>query len=185
MSDRFAAVDPALRPWHARRTVRVLLVDEESRVLLLWDSDPGNGLRWWSTPGGGIETGESEVDAVVREITEETGLALPREAVLGPLARRHVTHGYSDVVVEQDEVFFAARVAGFEVDVSGHSEEERLTLLGHRWWTARELRATEEVVWPEDLPVLQALMDCPEHWPRHLPDAEESTVPAGPERRDR
>ncbi|MDP3893013.1 NUDIX hydrolase [Nocardioides sp.] len=185
MSDRFAPVDPAGRPRHTRRAVRVLLVDDQGRLLLFCDSDPGNGLRWWSTPGGGIETGESEVDAVVREVAEETGLALPADAVLGPIARRHVTHGYSDVVVEQDEVFFAARVSGFEVDVSGHTEEERLTLLAHRWWTPPDLAATDEVVWPEDLPLLRALIDRPEHWPRHLPDVEESTVPAGSAKRDR
>ena len=50
-----------------------------------------------------------------------------------------MVHGYTDVVVEQDEVFLGVTVAPFDVDVAGHTEEERLTMTEHRWWTRDEL----------------------------------------------
>ena len=52
-----------------RRAVRVLLLDEADRVLLVRFHD---GERsWWCTPGGGIEPGESAVEAARRELHEE------------------------------------------------------------------------------------------------------------------
>ena len=173
----FRPVDPARRPVRRRRTARVLVVDDNARMLLFSDSDPGlPGLRWWITPGGGVELGESDHDAAVREVAEETGLVLDPAALAGPLATRHVRHGYTDVVVEQDEVFFGVTVAPFDIDVSGHTAEERLTMTEHRWWTRDELATTTETVWPS------ILLDL---WDRmragaptvDLGTEEESTVP--------
>lgn len=148
----FHQVDPASRPVRHRRTARVLVVDDAGRMLLFRDSDPGlPGVRWWITPGGGVEPGEVDLDAAVREVGEETGLTVGTAQLCGPLARRHVVHGYTDVVVEQDEVFFGLTTAAFDVDVSGHTEEERLTMTEHRWWTRAELAESTETVWPESL----------------------------------
>jgi 8-oxo-dGTP pyrophosphatase MutT (NUDIX family) len=145
----FRVVDPAARPRRQRRTARVLVVDHTGRMLLFSDSDPGlPGRRWWITPGGGVEPGESDLEAAVRELREETGLVVEGRELVGPLARRRVVHGYTDVVVEQDEVFLGVRVAPFEIDVSGHTDEERLTMTEHRWWTREELATTTESVWP-------------------------------------
>ena len=102
----------------------------------------------------------------MREVGEETGLTVGPAALRGPLARRHVRHGYTDVVVEQDEVFFGVTVAPFEVDVSGHTEEERLTMTQHRWWTRDELAATSETVWPAVLLQLWDRMEAGEPCPR-------------------
>jgi 8-oxo-dGTP pyrophosphatase MutT (NUDIX family) len=173
----FRPVDPASRPVRRRRTARVLVVDDEGQMLLFSDSDPGiPGLRWWITPGGGAEPGESDHEAAVREVAEETGLAVDLEALVGPLARRRVRHGYTDVVVEQDEVFFGVTVAPFEIDVSGHTAEERLTMTEHRWWTREELATTTEMVWPATLLDLWDRMHAGEPM-LDLGAEEESTVP--------
>lgn len=37
------------------------------------------------------------------------------------------------------------------VDVSGHTELERLTLTGHRWWTAEALASSDELIYPVEL----------------------------------
>ena len=42
---------------------------------------PSAGL--WSVPGGRVEPGESEAEAVVREVAEETGLAVTAGPLLG------------------------------------------------------------------------------------------------------
>jgi len=145
----FVPVPPEERPRRTRSTVRVLLIDDRDRILLFADSDPGvPGARWWITPGGGIDPGESERVAAVRELEEETGLRVAEADLFGPTMRRTVVHGYSDVVIDQDDVFYACWVPAFEVSTAGHTEEELLTMAEHRWWTREELAATDEEIWP-------------------------------------
>jgi 8-oxo-dGTP pyrophosphatase MutT (NUDIX family) len=163
----------------------VLLIDDRDRILLFADSDPGiPGVRWWITPGGGIDDGESEAVAAVREVEEETGLRITEADLLGPTMRRTVVHGYSDVVIDQQDVFYACWVPAFEVSTAGHTEDELLTMVEHRWWTRAELAATDEEIWPAVLLDLwkdaDVRRDAPA--PASAPDdggwVEESTVPA-------
>jgi 8-oxo-dGTP pyrophosphatase MutT (NUDIX family) len=168
------------RPLIRRETVRVLLIDPAVRVLLFEDSDPGLPSRptFWITPGGGIDPGESPVDAAVREVAEETGLDLAPATLSGPVASRRVKHGYSDKVVEQGEVFYSARVEPFEVVTDGHTEDERLSMIGHRWWTVGELRATAERIWPTELHRLVAAVVEGRSASLEIDASEESIVPA-------
>jgi len=66
-----------------RQAARLILLDRESRVLLLQASDPADRAKpsWWELPGGGIHHGESSADAAKREAWEETGI---REIEVGP-----------------------------------------------------------------------------------------------------
>lgn len=59
---------------HQPTTVRAygVLVDGD-RVLLVRASNPAIDPPLWWLPGGGLEFGESPLDALVREFTEETG----------------------------------------------------------------------------------------------------------------
>lgn len=52
--------------------VRCALFDEEGRILLVKHTyTPG-----WHFPGGGVEPGETLIDAVKKEVREETGIEL-------------------------------------------------------------------------------------------------------------
>ena len=42
-------------------------------MLLVEHEDPSTKARFWSVPGGGIEEGESQEQAAIRETMEETG----------------------------------------------------------------------------------------------------------------
>jgi len=133
--------------------MRVLLVDTTDRLLLFQDSDPGilPLPRFWITPGGGVDPGEEDLQAAVREIAEETGLVVGGSHLVGPLAERVVVHGYSDVVTTQEEQFWFVRCEPFEVSTAGHTDDEVATMTGHHWWTRAELEETAEDIWPRDL----------------------------------
>lgn len=181
-------VPPAERPRRTRRTVRVLVVDDRERLLLFRDTDPGlPGRHWWMTPGGGIDPGETELDAAVRELEEEAGLRLAEDELLGPVLQRRVVHGYTDVVVDQEDVFYACWVPAFEVSDAGHTAEERITMTAHRWWSREELAHTAEEVWPAAVLDLwadaearrrEAAAGRPARAPLDGGSVEESTVPA-------
>ena len=131
----FPSTNPADRPRTTRETVRVIMIDHD-RTLLFEDSDPGvPDAQWWVTPGGQIEPDETMTQAAIREVAEETGYSLSEADLRGPIAFRHVVHGYSDQVIEQDEAFFLAMVQPFEVDISAHTPDEQKTMLQHRWWS--------------------------------------------------
>lgn len=178
--ERFVTMDPDQRPRKERQAVRVIMIDDRQRVLLFQDTDPGcPGVSWWVTPGGGIDPGESEIEAAVRELAEETGYVSRPDELIGPLATRRAVHGYSDQILVQDETFYAVRVDAFEVDISGHTEDEQLTITGHRWWPADTLTEPDGWIWPAELVELIELADRPGDRPRELGTQEESTVPLG------
>jgi 8-oxo-dGTP pyrophosphatase MutT (NUDIX family) len=170
--------DPADRPVRRRRAVRVIVVDPDDRVLLFEDSDPGiSGVTWWVTPGGGMDPGESERQTAVRELAEETGHRADESDLVGPLATRYAVHGYSDQVLEQHEAFYLVQVPFFELDTSDHTEEEQITLQGHRWWTRAEITTGEGWIWPAELLQLWDRAADPSLPSLDLGRQEESTVP--------
>ena len=56
--------------------------DERGRLLVVRRGRAPN-LGLWSVPGGRVEPGETEQAAVVREVAEETGLAVSAGTLLG------------------------------------------------------------------------------------------------------
>jgi 8-oxo-dGTP pyrophosphatase MutT (NUDIX family) len=179
----FVVPAPQDRPRYPRRAVRVLLLDDEERMLLFLDSDLGLDPvpHWWVTPGGGVDPGESDEQAAVRELWEETGLVVDAADLVGPVLTRLVVHGYSDHVADQTEVYYVVRVPAFEVVTTGHTEEELLTVAEIRWWTLDDLAGTPDDVWPRDVLAVLDLASHPEVWrdgPVQAPETEESSVPA-------
>lgn len=54
--------------------VRVIIPDEEGKILMVKQAHEGNDI--WMPPGGGIEDGENSSEAAIREVFEETGLEI-------------------------------------------------------------------------------------------------------------
>lgn len=63
------------------QVVKCLIEDELGRFLLIKRADSDSHAGMWETPGGGIEDKESIEYAGEREIEEETGLIIPKEAL--------------------------------------------------------------------------------------------------------
>jgi 8-oxo-dGTP diphosphatase len=59
-------------PTHPIPGVGAIVVSKRGILLARRDKAPGTGL--WSIPGGAVEPGETQKDAVAREILEETGI---------------------------------------------------------------------------------------------------------------
>jgi 8-oxo-dGTP diphosphatase len=60
-----------------------LCLDETDRILLARLTYPEFKAGWWTLPGGGIDFGEMPIEAVLRELTEETGLTGGVESLAG------------------------------------------------------------------------------------------------------
>ena len=66
--------------------VGAVIKDRSGRLLLIRRGhEPGKGQ--WSIPGGRVEAGESDAEALAREVREETGLVVAVGRLLGSVRR--------------------------------------------------------------------------------------------------
>lgn len=81
----------------SRRRIRVVaaVIERADELLVSLRHPKGPRPSQWEFPGGKVERGESEHQALVREIREELGV----RAKIGALVRRHI-HSYPDADVE-------------------------------------------------------------------------------------
>ena len=134
-----------------RECARVLLVDEQDRVLLFCgiDRTKADVAPWWFPVGGALEAGETLAEAAVRETHEETGLWISDP---GPVVfTRSFTWDFEGAHYDQEESFFFVRVEAFDPMAAGWPLTEAETIRGSRWWSIVELRSSDEDVFPEDL----------------------------------
>jgi ADP-ribose pyrophosphatase YjhB (NUDIX family) len=106
----------------------------QDRILLCRHEKPGK--EYWLLPGGGVDSGESLVDALQRELTEEVGLSdeLPLEGPVAivdsispqrSFAAKHVVH-----------IIFSGDLTGRSLEqVQSHDAAVR----GHRLFNLEEL----------------------------------------------
>jgi mutator protein MutT len=66
--------------------VGAIITDPAGRLLLIRRGHAPEAGRW-SLPGGRVEPGETDQQAVVREVREETGLSVSCGALVGALQR--------------------------------------------------------------------------------------------------
>lgn len=130
---------------HERTAARMFVVDDDDRLLLMHERrDIGSEETIWITPGGGIEESESLLEGAVREVHEETGLMIALAPEAGPVYVEKSLFTIAGVWYDQTNHYFFARVpSGVVIEPAGHTEIERLVVLGHHWWDLDELDASE------------------------------------------
>ncbi|MFC4471702.1 NUDIX hydrolase [Streptomyces xiangluensis] len=162
-----------------RWTSRVLLVDDDDRLLLLCGRDPRSpGARWWFTVGGGVEYGEDYLQAAVREVWEETALSLPVGRLSPVVWTRQAIFSVDGRGFDQYEEYRLARVTPDEAH--GMNIRTKEALYGHRWWSISELASTAETVRPKKMASLLAdvlATDDLDRRPVHLGNFNEDTDP--------
>ena len=158
-----------------RRGARTIILDEADRLLLLRGHDADAPDRqWWFTVGGGIDPGESDREAAVREVREETGLGVGPRDLLGPVFTRSAVFDFFAQTCRQDEVFFMTRVASASrLTTAGWTDLERQVVDDLRWWDLGELSDAQETVYPRGLAALvRELLAGWDGRTRRLPDGE-------------
>jgi 8-oxo-dGTP diphosphatase len=146
--------EPVLRP-----TARLIVLDAADRVHLfkieddtVVDPPDPEGTRrrggYWITPGGAVEPGESFAEAALREMAEETGLGCTLGSCVLEREKLLLVRGKGFLLQEQ---YFLARVEETDVSLHGLTELEQRVYRDHRWWTAADLAARAELVFPEEL----------------------------------
>jgi 8-oxo-dGTP diphosphatase len=123
------------------RCVGAIVHDAQGRLLLIRRGrPPGAGL--WSLPGGRVEPGESDAEALVREMSEETGLRVEPGSLVGRVERP------GPGGVTYDILDYAAIVTGGGLAAGDDADDAR-------WVTATELR---------DLPTTDGLLEALTGW---------------------
>ena len=121
-----------------RQAVRAIVVDPDDRILLLHYANEFDS--WWIPPGGGIDRGETDEQALRRELREELGL---EEFQLGPLLWESARYFTLDAAFcGQNNRNYLVRVPAMEARVISEANDAR-------WFTLEEVQALPDH--PHDL----------------------------------
>lgn len=148
-----------------RPTVRLIVVDQQQRILLykVDDTIPVHVDRpamivYWNTPGGGIEPGESFEQAACRELWEETGIQID---YVGPWIWHYdrLLH-FPNGSLMLRERFYLVMVATPQVTLTNLLPHEQETHRGLRWWALDEIIQSDEPFMPPGLArLLQPILE--------------------------
>lgn len=116
-----------------RLAVRALIV-QDARVLLVNAFHKARGSDLWCAPGGGVQSGQSLLQNLEREVHEETGLTVS----VGELALVNEFHDPTGSF-HQVDLFFRCRIIAGSIDPGWQDPDAVVT--DRRFFSADELRS--------------------------------------------
>jgi 8-oxo-dGTP pyrophosphatase MutT (NUDIX family) len=124
-----------------RKIVGAFIFSKDKKILLGFNREGGAYQDKLVVPGGGIETGETELEAVQREILEETGIDISA-ANISPI--KGTSTGESEVTLQTGEVVMVKMIfSDFEVHLGADASLINLKFdddyLKAEWFTAKDL----------------------------------------------
>jgi putative acetyltransferase len=132
-----------------RKSTRALLLTPENEVLLMKIVNPTGGWEGWIMPGGGIEEGESEEEALRRELHEELGMRC--EGGEKKVWVRTHEFPWGDKILHQEEAIFLVRCRKFSPKPLDALLDTEMRDVEFRWWPAREIEKSAERFAPRRL----------------------------------
>jgi ADP-ribose pyrophosphatase YjhB (NUDIX family) len=127
-----------------------MLFEETGSVLLIRFvvMRPDGEFLFWALPGGEIEAGEIEIEAAARELREELGIEVK---VMGPVYCDSNQFWHQGEMQDNVDFLFLAECGREEPRLVGFTADEREIMKEVRWWSAAEVEASEERIFPEGL----------------------------------
>ena len=122
------------------RVVAAALFDDD-RVLIAQRPEGKHMAGWWEFPGGKVADGESDADALVRELREELGVESRAHGLITTMS-----HEYPDRIVDL-VLWHASIVSGEPRGLDGQQLQ---------WVSCRSLGSVGLL--PADLPLIPALL---------------------------
>jgi 8-oxo-dGTP diphosphatase len=111
-------VEGAFVPTHATHYIGVggVVINDRQELLVVCERHRRTSQPYYKLPGGALQPGEHLVDAVLREVQEETGVSVRFESLV---CFRH-WHGYR---YGKSDIYFVARLSPLSQDVTMQAEE--------------------------------------------------------------
>jgi 8-oxo-dGTP pyrophosphatase MutT (NUDIX family) len=128
-----------------------MVFNPAGEVLLILYSVPRDNdgdFTFWITPGGEIEENETPAEAAQREILEEIGLRLDVE---GPLYEEENQFLHQGEMRSNRDFFFRTLCPRSAPLLKGHTADEIAVMKEIRWWSAKQIEASQERIFPADL----------------------------------
>jgi len=119
-------------------SVTAIVFDEDNRILLARHAD----TKRWVAPGGSIEPNENPIDAVIREVLEETGLNVEPIKILGVFGGSDFEVIYSN----GDRVTYVMTVYECKI-IGGELKPDNSETLELRYVGASELADLDLALW--------------------------------------
>ena len=142
-----------------RNSIRILLLNEDNQILLMLAEDPKTYLknskpldRFWFTIGGALKDNETDRQAAIRELFEETGLN-HKDVEFGPT----VWFGEYEIILNGvltflKQRFIVAKTKNKNVFLNKLDENEKKVIKKLRWFSLKDIINSKDVIFPILLP---------------------------------